>query len=83
MGYLDRLRQKAEAARQQAEEDKANPEAARERLQASREQYCTKHTIVSSRIPGGPDRLVWVYGPHRTRGNDCDGPEHRRSSGWW
>jgi hypothetical protein len=45
-------------------------------------RYCTKHVIVQLG-PGGPDQVRWVYGPHRTRGNDCDGPEHRRSSWWW
>lgn len=47
------------------------------------ERYCTKHVITKSMIPGGPDHLSWVYGPHRTPGNQCDGPEHRRKSGWW
>jgi hypothetical protein len=41
---------------------------------------CTKHVIVKSMIPGGPDRLTWVYGPHRTPGNACDGPQHRRKT---
>ena len=22
--------------------------------------------------------MVWIYGPHRARGNQCDGEEHRR-----
>lgn len=46
-------------------------------------RYCTKHVIRKSMIPGGPERLVWVYGSHRTQGNACDGPEHRRVTGWW
>ena len=45
--------------------------------------YCTKHVIKKSMIPGGPDQRVWVYGPHRTQGNACDGPEHKRVTGWW
>jgi len=45
-------------------------------------RYCTKHMILGSRIPGGPDHLTWVYGPHRTPGNTCDGPEHRCGTGW-
>ena len=45
-----------------------------------RHDYCTKHQIVAG-WAGGPDRLVWVYGPHRTPGNACDGAEHRRSLG--
>lgn len=45
-------------------------------------RYCRKHMILRSRIPGGPDHLTWVYGPHRTPGNTCDGPEHRRGTGW-
>jgi hypothetical protein len=44
-------------------------------MRAKPPRYCTKHRIVK-RIPGGPDSLVWVYGPHRTQGNACDGPEH-------
>jgi hypothetical protein len=67
----------------------ASPEqkAARQRQQAARKakaaRYCTKHVITSSPVPGGPDHLSWVYGSHRTQGNACDGPEHRRTSGWW
>jgi hypothetical protein len=40
-------------------------------------RYCTKHMIVTTPL-GGPERLIWVLGQHRTRGNACDGPEHRR-----
>jgi hypothetical protein len=47
------------------------------------ERYCTKHAIRRPFIPGGPERLVWVYGPHRTQGNACDGPEHRRVTAYW
>jgi hypothetical protein len=43
---------------------------------------CTKHQLVKM-IPGGPERLVWVYGVHRTKGNACDGATHQRGSGWW
>jgi hypothetical protein len=50
---------------------------------ANAAHYCTKHVIRKSMAPGGPERLVWVYGPHRTQGNQCDGPEHKRVSGWW
>lgn len=46
-------------------------------------RYCTKHVLRQSMIPGGPERLVWQYGVHRTRGNACDGREHQRVSGWW
>ncbi len=47
-------------------------------------RYCTKHVIVKSMIPGGPERLVWVYGGvFRTPGNACDGPGRRRGTGWW
>jgi hypothetical protein len=49
---------------------------------AKGERYCTKHAIVQ-RLPGGPDRLVWVFGPHRTPGNACDGPEHWRKAWRW
>lgn len=47
-------------------------------------RQCTKHMITRP-IPGGPEHLVWVYGPHRTKGNKCDGPEHKRAmlGGWW
>jgi hypothetical protein len=45
-------------------------------------RYCTKHVIVRQG-PGGPDVLRWVYGPHRTQGNACDGPEHQRAPGLW
>jgi len=45
-------------------------------------RYCTKHVIHKSMIPGGPDTLDWVYGPHRTPGNACDGQEHIRKTGW-
>jgi hypothetical protein len=45
-------------------------------------KYCTKHVTVSSPLPGGPDHTSWVYGGHRTKGNACDGPEHRRVSSW-
>ena len=50
---------------------------------AARSVYCTKHQIRKSMVPGGPDRMVWVYGPHRTQGNQCDGTEHRRVTAWW
>jgi hypothetical protein len=43
---------------------------------------CTKHRVVKY-VPGGPDHLVWVYGPHRTPGNACDGTEHQRAPAWW
>jgi len=46
-------------------------------------RLCTKHVIRKSMVPGGPEQLVWSYGPHRTPGNQCDGPEHQRVSGWW
>jgi len=55
----------------------------RGKADAKAARYCTKHVIVKSLIPGGPDRLSWVYGPHRTEGNACDGPEHHRKSGYW
>ena len=42
-----------------------------------RNRYCTKHRVGVSPW-GGPDRMYWVYGTHRTPGNACDGPEHRR-----
>jgi hypothetical protein len=47
-------------------------------------RYCTKHKIAQP-LPGGPEHLVWVLGPHRTKGNKCDGAEHRRArlGGWW
>jgi hypothetical protein len=64
----------------QPSEQKAARKAARK---AEAARYCTKHVITSSMITGGPDHMSWVYGGHRTRGNDCDGPEHRRASGWW
>jgi hypothetical protein len=44
---------------------------------ARRARYCTKH-VLGQPIPGGPERLVWVLQPHRTAGNACDGPLHRR-----
>lgn len=47
------------------------------------ELICTKHMIIRSRIPGGPDHRAWVYGKHRTPGNACDGGIHRRKGGWW
>jgi hypothetical protein len=50
---------------------------------AKQARYCTKHVLTQSPIPGGPERLTWVYGNHRTRGNACDGAEHRRRSAWW
>jgi hypothetical protein len=60
------------------------PEAREKRRNPPPPQYCTKHMIVSSRIPGGPDHMSWVYGvQHRTLGNACDGPKHHRGSGWW
>jgi hypothetical protein len=46
------------------------------------ERVCTKHVIKTSFL-GGPERLVWMYGPHRTPGNQCDGPEHGRMPNWW
>jgi hypothetical protein len=51
-------------------------QAARARKRQAERQYCTKHVLQS--FAGGPERLSWVYGQHRTRGNQCDGPEHRR-----
>ena len=47
-------------------------------------RFCTKHMIAHP-IPGGPERLVWVYGQHRSKGNRCDGPENRRAplGGLW
>jgi len=56
--------------------------AVSERGRAKAARTCTKHWIVGSLIPGGPDRLRWRYGAHRTAGNACDGPEHERTSGW-
>ena len=50
---------------------------------AKQARYCTKHHIKKSMVPGGPDQMVWVYGAHRTPGNACDGPEHKRVTGWW
>lgn len=44
---------------------------------------CTKHAIVKSIIPGGPDHRAWIYGPHRTRGNACDGGKHIRRTPWY
>jgi hypothetical protein len=64
----------------QTPEQKARQKAARK---AEAARYCTKHVITSSPLPGGPDHMSWVYGGHRTRGNACDGPEHRRTSSWW
>ena len=49
--------------------------------QAAQARYCTKHVITGS-IAGG-DVRTWVHGNHRTQGNQCDGPEHRRASAWW
>jgi hypothetical protein len=49
---------------------------------AAAPQYCTKHQVVQQG-PGGPDKLVWVYGTHRTPGNACDGTEHQRGVWWW
>jgi hypothetical protein len=46
-------------------------------------RYCTKHQIVKPWIAGGPERLTWKYGDHRTPGNECDGPEHERVTPWW
>lgn len=53
------------------------------RDQGKHGQVCTKHVIRKSAIPGGPERLVWVYGVHRTQGNACDGAEHKRVGGIW
>jgi hypothetical protein len=53
--------------------------SARGRARAAR--YCTKHVVKS--LPGGPDSLHWVYGTHRTPGNECDGPAHQRAPWWW
>ena len=39
--------------------------------------YGTRHMIVTTPL-GGPERLIWVLGQHRTQGNARDGPEHRR-----
>jgi hypothetical protein len=61
---------------------KKKQEAAQAAKRAKAARYCTKHRVVR-RGPGGPDRLVWVYGVHRTPGNACDGPEHHRASWWW
>ena len=47
---------------------------------AAEARYCTKHVITHGI---GPDKLAWVHGVHRTPGNQCDGPEHRRSPNWW
>ena len=69
-----------------------SPAAKAARKQASRQRqdgeippgsYCTKHVIRKPMAPGGPERMVWVYGTHRTQGNQCDGGLHRRVSGWW
>jgi hypothetical protein len=62
----------------------AERRAASKTRAAKQARYCTKHQIAKP-IPGGPEHLVWVYGPHRTTGNQCDGPEHRRAAlgGWW
>ena len=51
---------------------------------ARKARFCTKHQIAHP-LPGGPDHLVWVYGSHRTKGNQCDGSEHKRAplGGWW
>ncbi len=57
----------------------ARPKARRQ----ARPRYCTKHVIRKPVIPGGPEHLAWVHGPHRTPGNACDGDEHRRRTGWW
>lgn len=43
---------------------------------------CTKHVVLTGAF-GGPDRTVWVYGPHRTPGNACDGDFHIRKTAWW
>lgn len=51
-------------------------------LEAERERFCTKHVIRKPVIPGGPETVVWLYGTHRTQGNRCDGPVHRRVPGW-
>jgi hypothetical protein len=47
------------------------------------ELTCTKHVIVKSLLPGGPEHMQWLYGRHRTRGNACDGGKHNRKGGWW
>jgi hypothetical protein len=45
-------------------------------------RFCTKHLIVQNRL-NGPDHLKWDYSrKHRTPGNQCDGPEHRRIPAW-
>ena len=44
-------------------------------------RYCTKHVVVRQG-PFGPDRVKWLYGPHRTQGNACDGALHKRAA-WW
>jgi hypothetical protein len=49
-------------------------------VQAKQRRTCTKHVIRTS--SWGPDRMVWQYGPHRTPGNQCDGPEHKRVGIW-
>jgi hypothetical protein len=46
-------------------------------------QVCTKHVILKSWLPGGPDRFVPRYGRHRTPGSQCDGGKHERKSPWW
>ena len=46
-------------------------------------ELCTKHVVRTSAIPGGPDELVWSYGPHKTPGNECDGTDHARVPGTW
>jgi len=52
------------------------------KAQARERRQCTKHVITYGAF-GGPDHLEWVYGPHRTQGNACDGPEHQRKTAWW
>jgi len=48
---------------------------------ADKARYCTKHILVQTRL-NGPWHKQWIYQTHRTPGNQCDGPEHRRSYAW-
>lgn len=50
--------------------------------QERQRRQCTKHVITTGAF-GGPDKLEWVYGPHKTPGNECDGTEHARKTAWW
>lgn len=77
-----RARSSAERAEQRELARQAS-QLFREGRRAARARYCTKHAIQKPMIPGGPERMVWVNGTHRTPGNGCDGPEHRRVTSWW